>query len=43
MIRLGMMARETPTMTIAAAIAEAKKLELDAVDLHLSGMKRDLD
>jgi sugar phosphate isomerase/epimerase len=38
-----MMARETPTMTIAAAIAEAKTLQLDAVDLHLSGMKRGLD
>lgn len=43
MIRLGMMARETPAMTIAAAIAEAKALQLDAVDLHLSGMNRDLD
>ena len=43
MVRLGMMARETPTMTIAAAIAEAKTLQLDAVDLHLSGMKRGLD
>ena len=43
MIRLGMMARETATMTIDAAIAEAKALQLDAVDLHLSGMNRDLD
>ncbi len=43
MIRLGMMARETATMTIAAAIAEAKGLQLDAVDLHLSGMNREQD
>jgi sugar phosphate isomerase/epimerase len=42
MIRLGMMARETATMTIDAAIAEARALQLDAVDLHLSGMNRDL-
>jgi len=42
-IRLGMMARETATTTIDAALAEAKALELDAVDLHLSGMNRDLD
>jgi hypothetical protein len=43
MIRLGMMARETATMTIDAAIAEARALQLDVVDLHLSGINRDLD
>ena len=43
MIRLGMMARETPTTTIDSVLAEARALQLDAVDLHLSGMTRDLD
>lgn len=43
MIRLGMMARETPTTTIDSVLAEARALQLDAVDLHLSGMTRDVD
>lgn len=43
MIRLGMMARETPTSSIDEILTEAKALQLDAVDLHLSGMRRDLD
>ena len=42
MIRLGMMARETATTTIDSVLAEARALQLDAVDLHLSGMNRDL-
>lgn len=43
MIRLGMMARETADTTIEEAIEFAHELRLDAVDLHLSGMSRDLD
>lgn len=43
MIRLGMMARETADTTIEEAIEFAYELKLDAVDLHLSGMSRDLN
>jgi len=42
MIRLGIMGRETATTTIDGVIAEAKALQLDAVDLHLAGMQRDI-
>ena len=41
MIRLGMMARETPTTTIEQGLDLARRLELDCVDLHLSGMSRE--
>ena len=40
MIRLGIMGRETATTTIDGVIAEAKALQLDAVDLHLAGMRQ---
>jgi sugar phosphate isomerase/epimerase len=42
-IRLGMMARETADTTIEEVLEFAYELKLDAVDLHLSGMSRDLD
>jgi len=43
MIRLGMMARETPDTTIEGVINFAAQLQLDTVDFHLSGMARDHD
>jgi sugar phosphate isomerase/epimerase len=43
MIRLGMMARQTADMDIEKVIEQARLLELDAVDLHLSGMPRDIE
>ena len=43
MIRLAMMARETQTTTIDAIVDLAHSLQLDGVDLHLSGMSRDRD
>ncbi len=41
MIRLSMMARETPTKTIDSVIQLAHDLELDGVDIHMSGMPRE--
>ena len=41
MIRLSMMARETADTTIERVIELARELQLDGVDLHLSGMSRD--
>ncbi|MFC1526345.1 sugar phosphate isomerase/epimerase family protein [Candidatus Latescibacterota bacterium] len=41
MIRLGMMARETQTTSIDNVLDLARSLELDAVDVHLSGMSRE--
>ena len=43
MIKLGMMARETPDASIESTIQLASELKLDAVDIHLSGMSRDPD
>ena len=43
MIRLGTMARQTDKMDIEKVIDQARQLDLDAVDLHLSGMPRDID
>ena len=43
MIRLALMARETQTTTIDAIVDLAHSLQLDGVDLHLSGMSRDRD
>lgn len=43
MIRLGMMVRQTATSDIETSIALARELELDAVDIHLGGLRRDPD
>ncbi len=43
MIRLGMMARETPDNTIEKVINFAAELRLDTVDFHLAGIDRDHD
>ena len=40
MIKLSTMARETPTTTIDQVIEQARQLQLDGVDFHLSGMDR---
>ena len=42
MIRLSTMARETPDATIEEVIVRAARLGLDGVDIHLSGMDREL-
>ncbi|MEW6750529.1 MAG: hypothetical protein AB1505_06075 [Candidatus Latescibacterota bacterium] len=41
MIRLGMMVRQTPAQPVTASVELARKLELDAVDIHLSSLPRD--
>lgn len=41
MIRLGMMVRETQQHTIAESIETARRLDLDAVDIHMSGLSRE--
>jgi len=43
MIRLSMMARETPTTTIETVVDLAHSLQLDGVDVHMSGMSREPD
>jgi len=43
MMRLSMMARETPTTSIDSVITLAHELKLDGVDIHLSGMPREED
>ncbi len=43
MMRLSMMARETPTASIDSVIALAHELKLDGVDIHMSGMPREED
>lgn len=40
MIKLSMMARETPAAPIAATVAQAAALGLDGIDIHLGGMDR---
>ena len=43
MIRLSMMARETKDNSIDSAIELAHRLQLDGVDIHMSGMPRQRD
>ena len=43
MIKLSTMARETPTATIEQVIEQARLLQLDGVDFHLSGMDRSVE
>ena len=40
MIKLSTMARETATATIEQVVEQARQLQLDGVDFHLSGMDR---
>ncbi|NKB66834.1 MAG: TIM barrel protein [Candidatus Latescibacteria bacterium] len=43
MIKLSTMARETPTASIEEVIEQARRMDLDGVDLHLSGMDRSIE
>ena len=40
MIKLSTMARQTPTTTLEQVVEQARQLQLDGVDFHLSGMDR---
>ena len=40
MIKLSTMARQTPTTTLEQVVEQARLLQLDGVDFHLSGMDR---